>query len=238
MGNISAAEKLDAETLTAVKQALDQYHILLFRGRCLTPSEQIAFTQQFGELEVHPPHPTNTTNHPEIIRISNVASEGYTDIGAYWHHDGSYQEMVTRFSFFHLLKVPEEGGDTMFADMHLAYDALPEQIKEMIEDLKTVHNNGTVHALVRRHPVTGRKALYFSTYLVKSIKDMNDDESRGLLEYLARNISFPENTHRQKWREGDLMIVDNASVVHRATKLNTQSTRVLQRTSTKGTQVF
>lgn len=236
--NVAPATSLDSETLAAIKQALVQYHILLFRGRPLTPAEQVAFSHQFGELEDYPPHFTNTTNFPEIIRISNVPEEGYTNIGAYWHHDGSYQEKVTDLSFFHLLKVPDQGGDTVFADMHAAYEALPTEIKEMVEPLQTVHNNGTVHALVRRHPVSGRKALYLSTNLVGSIRGMDNDESRGLLDYLTRHISRPEGTYTQRWRTGDLMIVDNASVVHRAARFESKLPRLLQRTTTRGCQLF
>ena len=237
---------LDARQSQLIKQAWLDHLVLLFRGQSLNDDELVAFAQRFGKLS-HPVagHQLHgnveTFRHPHVNVVSNVVENG-VPIGAlpdgemWFHHDMSYSTAPNRASFLYSIQIPSTGGDTMFASMYAAYDNLPQRLKDRIEgrmvlqafdeiqdariDLKSVPLKDLKHCwqpIVIRHPETGRKALYVSPRFTIGIEGMADDEADEILDFLFEHQIRPEFVYRHKWRDGDLVMWDNRSVIHQAT---------------------
>jgi alpha-ketoglutarate-dependent taurine dioxygenase len=139
---------------------------------------------------------------------------------------------------FYFLKAPLQGGDFLFANMYLAYETLPEKLKQQVESLETIHRNGVVHSLVRSHPITRRKALYINMGLTVGIIGFSHKESVWLMRDLNRHLNRPEFVYRHKLQVGDLIICDNASVAHFATYADPQYPQLQHRTTICGTVRF
>ena len=178
------------EVLASLQKALGENGILLFRGAHLTPEQHIAFSRAFGPLETHVVGEFNLAGHPEIFIVSNVKEEGKLKgavyAGQYWHSDLSYMAKPSMGSLLLCLEMPEIGGDTMWANMVLAYETLSDAMKGFLGGLKAIHDYSHAydtylgktkerppltaeqkaktppvrHPVVRTHPATGRKALY------------------------------------------------------------------------------
>jgi taurine dioxygenase len=184
---------------------------------------------------------------------------GLADAGTYFHSDYSYLEVPARCTLLYSIEVPKEGGDTLFADQYAAYDGLPESMKQRIEALVALHHYGnrddqdkasrTVasvlsekqegrislvrHRVVRRHPVTGRRALYSVSGSSFGIEGMPEDEAVGLLDELKRHATQDKYQLRLKYGVGDLVIWDNASLLHSATLTDPEDPRTLWRITVK-----
>lgn len=234
---VDASKTLSTDTLTNLNDALIKHQLLVLRNQTLTVEQQIAFSANFGKLEQFSPHP-HYQRHPEIFPVSNREEEGYLNVGHYWHHDGSFLENPTSLSLFYFLKAPLKGGDFMFTNMYLAYATLPEELKQQVESLKTIHRNGVVHSLVRSHPLTGRKALYINMGLTVGIVGLSHEESVWLIRDLNRHLNRPEFVYRHKLQVKDLIICDNASVAHFATYADSQYPQLQHRTTICGTVQF
>jgi taurine dioxygenase len=189
---------------------------------------------------------------------------GLADGGTYWHSDYSYLEIPARATLLYSLQVPKVGGDTLFADQEQAYEDLPEATKERIDGLVTLNVYGNRddpdqasrtsafaptqeqkekrgatlirHPLVRRHPYTGRKALYAVSGTSFAIEGMPDDEGLSLLRELAAHSTRPKYQYRVKYGVGDVVVWDNASVLHSATLTDPDDARTLYRITVKEAQ--
>jgi taurine dioxygenase len=234
---VDTSKAVSADVLTQFNEALTQSQLLVLRNQILTVEQQIAFSASFGELEQFSPHP-RYQKHREIFPVSNRQEDGYLNVGHYWHHDGSFLETPTRLSLFYFLKAPLKGGDFLFTNMYLAYETLPEQLKQQVEHLETLHNNGVAHSLVRSHPMTGRKALYINMGLTVGIVGFSHEESVWLIRDLNRHLNRPEFIYRHQLQAGDLIICDNASVAHFATYADPQYPQLQRRTTVCGTVRF
>jgi taurine dioxygenase len=232
-----ASRAISTDVLTQLNDALIESQLLVLRNQTLTVEQQITFSANFGELEQFSPHP-HYQKHREIFPVSNRQEDGYLNVGHYWHHDGSFLETPTRLSLFYFLKAPLKGGDFLFTNMYLAYETLPETLKQQVEPLETLHNNGVVHSLVRSHPITGRKALYINMGLTVGIVGLSHEESVWLIRDLNRHLNRPEFVYRHKLQVGDLIICDNASVAHFATYADPQYPQLQRRTTVCGTVRF
>jgi len=243
---IDLKRPLAAEEVQALHRALAENGILLFRGASLTPEQHIAFSRQFGPLESHVVGEFNLPEHPEIFVVSNIKEggklKGAVYAGQYWHSDLSYMPKPSLGSLLLCREMPEIGGDTMWANMYRAWDALSEVMKGFLGGLQAVHDYSqaydkyfaklkerppltpeqraktppVVHPLVRTHPVTGRKALYVNPGFTSGIVGMPDEESQPILEFLFRHSTRPEFIYRHKWRVDDLMFWDNRCTMHYA----------------------
>jgi taurine dioxygenase len=190
---------------------------------------------------------------------------GLADGGTYWHSDYSYLAMPARATVLYSITVPEVGGDTLFADQALAYEELPQAVKARIDGRVTLNVYGNRddldlasrtsapppteeqkarrgaalirHPLVRRHPYTGRKALYSVSGTSYAIEGMPADEGLGLLRELAAHATQPKYRHSVKYGVGDVVVWDNASVLHSATLTDPAHPRTLYRVTTKETQL-
>ncbi|HAX76888.1 MAG TPA: hypothetical protein DCY88_13860 [Cyanobacteria bacterium UBA11372] len=234
---IDVSMALSTDTLTCLNDALIEHQLVVLRNQTLTVEQQIAFSSNFGKLEQFNPHP-NYYKYPEIFPVSNREEEGYLNVGHYWHHDGSFLETPTYLSLFYFLKAPLKGGDFLFTNTYLAYETLPEKLKQQVESLETIHRNGVVHSLVRSHPITGRKALYINMGLTAGIVGFSHQKSVWLIRDLNNHLNRPEFIYRHKLLVGDLIICDNASVAHFATYADPQYHQLQRRTTICGTVRF
>jgi taurine dioxygenase len=260
----------DKDMVKAVHDALLAHCVVVIRGQDLRPPEQIAFTENWGPL-VRRINPTFLhKEHPDVLVLSNRvvngkpagATEAYA--GFTWHADLTYAERPSMGSMLHALEVPEEGGDTAFANMYMAYETLPEATREKIENLKALHirdrrknpraqitkKDGfkhdidkyfdmpvpdSVHPLVTTHPETGRKVLFVNPRFAVAIEGMDDFEAQPLLDELFAHQIRPEFIYRHKWRLGDLVFWDNRSTIHLACGgIKAPGVRHLHRTSIAG----
>ncbi len=243
---IVMSEPLDRETIGQLERALAEHGCLLFRDADLTPEQHIAFSRQFGPLESHVVGEFNLPERPEIFVVSNVREEGKLKgavyAGQYWHSDLSYMQKPSLGSLLLCHEMPAVGGDTMWANMYLAYETLSEPMRRFLGGLRAVHDYSHAydtyfaktkerppltpeqraktppvrHPAVRTHPVTGRKALYVNPGFTVGFEGMPEEESQPILDFLFRHATRPEFIYRHKWRVHDLVFWDNRCTMHYA----------------------
>jgi taurine dioxygenase len=246
VSGIDVKRPLAAAAVEALHQALGRYGILLFRNADLSPEEHIAFSRQFGPLESHVVGEFNLPGHPEVFVVSNVKEggklKGAVYAGQYWHSDLSYMPRPSLGSLLLCHEMPETGGDTMWANMYLAWDNLSAPMQKFLGGLEAVHDYGNaydkyfakrkerppltaeqraktppvVHPAVRTHPVSGRQALYVNPGFTTGFVGMPDEESAPILEFLFRHSTRPEFLYRHAWRVHDMMFWDNRCTMHYA----------------------
>ena len=245
------------------------HHVLVFRDQRITPAQQIAFSRRFGPLQIHVLRQFQLADYPEILVVSNIRDEtgkpiGLGDAGSYWHSDLSYKETPSLGSMLHAQELPAEGGDTLFANQHQAYDELPEALKTTIQDLRAEHSylskyealrernpwrpaltqaqvdevKPVVQPVVRTHPENGRKALFVSEHFTTRIVGLPDDESRDLLQQLFEHSSTERLIYRHRWQPHDMVFWDNRSVTHLAAGCPEHLRRRLNRTTIEGDKPF
>jgi taurine dioxygenase len=237
--------------------------ILVIRGLELSASEFLAFARQFGRPEPHVIDQFHHPEHADILILSNVKKNGQpiglADAGTYFHTDYSYLDVPARATLLYSIQVPKVGGDTLFADQYSAYDDLPGPMKQRVDGLIALHHYGnrddldrdsrTVasvlseeqqrkmawvrHPVVRHHPITGRKALYAVSGSSFAIDGMPQDEAIDLLDELKRHATQPKYQVRLKYGVGDMVIWDNASLLHSATLTDPDDPRTLWRITIK-----
>ena len=255
----------DDAQYTRIHQALLDYGVLAIRNQQIKPEQQIAFSRRFGELEIHVLDQFLLPDHPEILRISNKTFNGQPvglqDAGNEWHTDLSYQACPALGSLLYALEIPPEGGDTLFANLYAAYDALADVMKARLDGLRAIHAYAQYHErsrhkargqarsdmtdiqrarvpevshpLVRTHPETGRKALYLSPGLTVGIEGLNE-AGQALLKMLNEHATQPAFTYRHRWQLHDVLFWDNRRTIHLATAYDPQYTRHMHRTTIKG----
>ncbi|CAN7774893.1 TauD/TfdA family dioxygenase [Variovorax sp. LjRoot175] len=245
------------------------HHVLVFRDQQITPDQHIAFSRRFGPLEIHVLHQFHLEGHPEILIVSNIKKEngeplGLGDAGAYWHSDISYKPRPSLGSLLHAQELPSEGGDTLFADQHLAWEGLSPELQQRILPLKAEHSYlakyeelraknpwrpklsqaqidkvaPAIQPVVRTHPETGRKALFVSEHFTTRIVGLPQDESDALLAELFAHSVKPEYVYRHRWAPHDLVFWDNRSLMHLAAGTPDELRRKLYRTTIQGDTPF
>lgn len=224
------------QVATVLRRALLEHHLLVLRARILRPPEQIALAGMFGE-------PTKVTDpvmpeYPQILRVSNQPGQRNNNVGRHWHVDGTREKNGTPISLWHVIRHPEEGGDTLFTNMHRAYEELPDELRARVDGLGMVSVSGATHALVKRHPATQRKTLYTSIRRTDRFLGMDKEQSKALLERLDEHLNRPGTYYRHKWRVGDVVIGDNFSVAHKATPTDPKFPRILHRVTIRGGTAF
>ena len=231
---IDLSRPLDDGQFRLVHDALMQRLVVFFRDQRLTVEQHKAFGRRFGRLHAHPAAPRELPEHPEIFVVKADEQSEHV-AGEDWHSDVSCDAEPPMGSILYLTEVPEDGGgDTLFANMYLAYEALSEPVKRLIGGLKAVHDGehyyrgrygvddrGKVfpraeHPVVRTHPVTGRKALYVNRMFTTRIVGLRKGESDAVLEMLYRHIETPEFSVRFRWRPNSVAFWDNRCAQHHA----------------------
>lgn len=257
----------EVATVSGIEKAMDKYAVLVFRGQPLTEDEQVAFAGAFGKLDIGLNKATRSApqryKHAETIDISNVDAEGAvygrehrkiisTLANQFWHSDSSFQKPAARYSMLHAVVCPEKGGETEYCDLRAAYDALPEEMKAQIANLRSEHYAlhsrialGETYSeaeknalppvewpLVRVHPGSGRKVLWVGIHATH-IKGMSLAEGKMLLADLLEHATQREFVYRHSWRPGDLVIWDNRCTLHRGRRFDLSARRELRRTTTE-----
>lgn len=239
--------RLEAADFDAIRTAFLDHHVLAFRDQKLDPDELIAFGRRLGDLYVHPIVP-HLDGHPELLEIRNRGKQ--RTITEVWHSDVSFAAEPPRASGLLAIELPAYGGDTLFANQHLAYEALSDGLKRMLEGLRATHTgaglaeatrrgdawrtHGQLHPVVIRHPETGRKALYVNPGFTVAFEDMTIEESEPLLRFLFAAGHAPDLCYRHRWRPGDLVLWDNRSVQHYAVHDHGDAARTLYRFTVSG----
>src|SRR5688572_6955383 len=246
VSGLDLTRPLDPEVLQSLHRALGEHGILLFRDTNLAPEQHIAFSRQFGPLESHVVGEFNLANHPEIFVVSNVKEEGKLKgavyAGQYWHSDLSYMTKPSMGSLLLCREMPAIGGDTMWANMYLAYESLSDVMQRFLSGLRAIHDYSHAydtyfahlkerppltpeqraktppveHPMVRTHPVTKRKALYVNPGFTTGIVGMPREESQPILDFLFRHSTRAEFIYRHQWRVNDLIFWDNRCTMHYA----------------------
>jgi taurine dioxygenase len=246
-----------------LKKSFYRHQVLVARAQKLTAKQFLDFAKRIGPPEPHVIDQFHHPEYADILILSNVEKNGkptgLADAGTYFHTDYSYLEVPARATTLYSIQVPKQGGDTLFANQQAAYDDLPAAMKAKIEPLVALHHYGnrddldkssrTVasvlsedqekkvpwvrHKLARPHPVTGRKALYSVNGSSFGIEGMAEGEALALLRELARHSTQERYQLRLKYGVGDVVIWDNASLLHSATLTDPQYPRTLWRITLK-----
>jgi taurine dioxygenase len=235
-----------------IHRAFAENLVIFFRDQHMTPEQHLAFGERFGPLHIHPAAPTEG-GHAGLMIIKADRDSPRAN-GEGWHSDVSCDEEPPMGSILYIKQCPPVGGDTLFANMYAAYDALSERMKAYLEGLTAVHDGeenyrGTyanfgvkdrpaypraVHPVVRTHPVTGKKALFVNKGFTKRILDIPLDESTGVLAYLFEHMANPLFQVRFRWRENSVAFWDNRCAQHRAMWDYWPATRYGNRVTVKG----
>jgi len=267
VSGIDLARPLAPAQVGEIIAAMDRYAVLVFRGQRLGEDEQIAYARQFGTLDMGLRKLRKGEAHrfqqPELIDLSNTQADGtlvardhpklYSNIAnQFWHSDSSFQKPAARYSMLHAMVVPPKGGETEYADLRAAYDALPEEVKGEIAGLQAEHY--ALHSrlmlgddsyteeqkkaippatwpLVRLHPGSNRKLLFVGIHATH-IPGMTLPEGRMLLHELLEHATRREFVYRHQWQVGDLVMWDNRAVVHRGRRWDPSQRREMRRATT------
>ena len=254
ISGVDLGRPLDTAHEDAIYQALLDHLVIFFRDQDITPERHLAFSQSFGELDR--PHPlyAQVPGHERIVMLANDAQNPPDTDG--WHTDLTFLAEPPFASILVAREVPESGGDTLWASMVAAYDALPEDMKHYLEGLSAVHDMGdfrnsfavgetdgerllaatqrfgcAIHPLVKTHPVTGRKFLYVNEGFTVHIVGQTARESRRLLNYLLDHINRPEYQVRFRWQSGSVAMWDNRCTQHYAVSDYLPAYRCMHRTT-------
>jgi alpha-ketoglutarate-dependent 2,4-dichlorophenoxyacetate dioxygenase len=263
---IDLGKPLDADGVKAINDAMNEYGVLVFRDQPLTQTQQVELAKSFGPLDFgfkRLKKAPDRMEHAELADISNVATAGGT-VGRndrkivsnianqLWHSDSSFQKPAARYSMLAAVRVPDSGGDTEYADLRAAYDALPEETRREIEGLEAEHY--ALHSrfllgdteydeeqrqmlppvlwpVVRTHAGSGRKHLFIGVH-ARAIEGWTIAEGRMLLMDLLEHATQREFVYKHKWRPNDLVIWDNRCTLHRGRRFDLSQPRELRRATT------
>jgi taurine dioxygenase len=263
VGGVDMAKPLGNQAFQEVHDALMAHQVIFFRDQEISPGEHVAFARQFGELHVHPYAPS-LDDHPEVLILkSSKANKAAANA---WHSDVTFQKEPPLGSILLAREVPEHGGDTMWANMYEAYEALSAPMKRYLEGMTArntagranfekgydnlseqekaeIHANrmaedGVDHPIVRTHPVTGRKALYVNSIFTQKIRGVTHRESRTILDFLFDHLKRPEFTCRFRWEKGSVAFWDNRCTQHYAVADYGDATRVMHRVTVNGDRPY
>jgi taurine dioxygenase len=248
--------RLDDAAVAALRAALLEHIVIFFRDQSLSPPELLALARRFGEVVEYP----YVKGLPECPLVLPVIKEPHekANFGGVWHSDTAYLEQPAMATLLYAVETPPLGGDTMFANMYLAYEALSEGMRRLLDGLRALNvankpiaqqtraemrskragaevgEAGTLHPVVRTHPETGRKALYVNLAHTTRFEDMTEAESEPLLSWLFAHQIRPELTCRFRWRPGSLALWDNRASLHYPLNDYHGQRRVMHRVSLAG----
>ncbi len=258
-------EPLDQPDVTAINGAIDRFGVLVFPGQFITDAQQMTFSRRFGELETTvkvyrkdyvprlDPHISDVSNLDQNNKVRRQDDRLRLNAlgNRLWHSDSSFKRVPARFSLLSARAIPSEGGETQFADMRAARDALPDRMKARLDGLICEHTQLFSRAkigftdwseeerakmapvpqvLVRTHPGSGRKSLFLSSHAGR-IRGMEEPEARVLLMDLMEHATQPAFVYTHRWTVGDLVMWDNRCTMHRAREYDETQVRDMHRTT-------
>ncbi len=255
------------ELLKEVHDLWMEHLVLVFPGQRVTDEEHVAFTRLLGEPEIFHQTIIKSAHVPEIFRVSNVDDAGVlmppdhpvakqVALAQFWHTDSSYLQVPCMGALLHGIEVSRTGGETQFTNMYMAYEQLPERLKQQVEGRKARHNFGNLHTLtklkemteeekakvpaiwqpmVRRHPVTGRKSLYISPIYNDEVEGMDKASAKQLIDELTAFAGRDQFVYSHRWETDDVVMWDNRCTMHAVTPFDPRERRVMHRTTIVGT---
>ena len=268
VAGIDVSKPLPSADIDAIENTWRERLVVVFHDQSLSDPQLIAFSRNFGELDPPGPNPFGQPflkEHPELNVISNVIEDGKPignlgDGEAVWHADMTYVDVPPKAAMLHALEVPppEAGGNTYFANMFAAYDALPADLKQAAEGKIAIHDGsrnsagmlrkgykevsdvretvGARHPLVRTDPRTGRKALFLGRRPNAYVVGLSVADSDALLDALWAHATQPRFAMCHRWKIGDLLMWNNLSVLHRRDPFDPKTRRVMHRSQIKGSE--
>jgi alpha-ketoglutarate-dependent taurine dioxygenase len=261
--DVDLARRMSDAAFSELERRFFEGQVLVLRGQSLTPAAFVAFARRYGPPEPHVIDQFHHPEDPNILILSNRTRDGkplgLADAGTYFHTDYSYLPVPARATTLYSVEVPKRGGNTLFANQYAAYDGLSDAMKRRVAPLQGVHHYGNrndpdaesrtaasrltdeqkarmpliTHPIVRTHPVTQRKALYAVSGSSYGIVGMPDDEARALLDELAAHATQPKYVYSLAYGVGDVVVWDNASLLHSATLTDPADPRTLWRVTIK-----
>jgi taurine dioxygenase len=260
ISGVDLGQPVGRERIGEIRQALLDHGVIFFRDQTLTPEQHVAFAEGFGPINVNRFF-VHAPGYPMIAEVRKEP-EQKSNIGSGWHTDHSYDEVPALGSILLAREVPEQGGDTMFANMALAYETLSDGLKKTLDGLRAVHSSrhvfgadspytktdlkgrlgnsefatqDAVHPVVTRHPETGRKTLYVNPGFTLRFEGWTSEESEPLLKFLYAHATRPEFTCRFRWRPGSIAFWDNRATWHCALNDYQGERRLMHRITIEGT---
>ena len=245
----------DDALIAEVRAALLRYKVVFFRDQDITRAQHIAFARAFGELEIHPATPKDQPD-PEVLRIAHgPGSRGKEN---FWHSDVTWRAEPSLGSILRAIELPEVGGDTLFANMTLALESLPDDMQHDLCNMTAIHDIARVfakrlnkdatklreqfppqeHPVVRTHPETGERSLYVNTAFTDHIVGMDRAQSDALLKRLYRTATLPERHCRFRWAPGSIAFWDNRACQHYAASDYFPQVRVMERVTIAGDRPY
>ncbi|MCW5701589.1 MAG: TauD/TfdA dioxygenase family protein [Bradyrhizobium sp.] len=255
---VDLSEPLDDDEVVKLRNALNAHGVIFFRDQKLTPEQHIAFAERFGPIDINRFFKA-APGYPQIAEVRKEP-EQKTNIGGGWHTDHSYDQIPALGSVLLARETPTRGGDTVFACMNRAYEALSDGLKKTLESLRAVHSSRHVfgansayvkgasdrlgnseaatqdaeHPVVLRHPESGKKILYVNSAFTTHFVDWTPQESAPLLEYLYKHAARAEFQCRFQWQEGSIAFWDNRSTWHYAVNDYHGERRLMHRVTIAG----
>jgi len=257
--NVDVSQDLDDDTIGDIRKALLDHCVIFFRNQKLDAEQHKRFTRRFGSIFIHPNY-VGMQDDPEIVVITREPGDARI-VGEEWHADTTMVAQPPMGAILYAMEVPPYGGDTLFANQYLAYEALSDGMKKMLSALKAIHSDRNVagplanknaqrstkvredagwrettsaHPVVVTHPETQRKLLYVNASYTQRFDGMTEDESRPLLGYLLEQGHRPEFTCRFRWERGSIAFWDNRCCKHLAVHDAGPFRRVMRRTQICG----
>jgi len=257
IGGIDLASPLDDEAVAAIRRAWLDHLVIFFRGQDLPPERLLAVARRFGR-PIEYPFVAGIDGFPEVTPVVKLEHER-VNFGGIWHSDTTYLDEPPIGTLLIAREVPEAGGDTLFANMYLAYESLSPGMRRLLDPLVAVNSSrkadasktredrmrdgakaasnrdyAAEHPVVRTHPETGRKALYVNVGHTVRFKGMSDEESAPLLDFLFAHQTRPEFTCRFRWEVGSLVLWDNRCAQHNPINDYHGRRRIMHRVTLEG----
>ena len=260
---VDLSQDLDDDVIAEIRQALLDHFVIFFHDQDITPEQHLAFARRFGTLSQHD-QVKGMEAYPDIIEVRKEP-EDERNFGGAWHGDVTYLEEPPLGSILYALEVPPVGGDTLWANQYLAFETLSDGMRAMLDGLTMIHTPAkiyglssqdwskdssvktspnataeyeTEHPLIRTHPETGRKALFVSGLFTPRFKDMTEEESKPLIDFLMKQATREEFTCRFRWKAGDIAFWDNRATLHYALNDYSGYRRVMHRVTINGDRPF
>ncbi|MFT6580579.1 MAG: taurine dioxygenase [Alphaproteobacteria bacterium] len=259
IGGVTVAEELDDAVIGEIRQALLDNLVIFFRDQDLPVDRHKAFTRRFGEIFIHPNYQLGQEDKEMVYLLRRPGDPSVA--GETWHADTTMMERPPMGAILYALETPDYGGDTLFSNQYMAYDALSDGMKLMLDGVSAVHSDSRIagpkstvnakrssqvraddewrptinaHPVVRVHPETGRKLLFVNSIYTMHLEGMSEAESAPILNYLYGHLQRPEFTCRFAWRPGSIAFWDNRCTQHLAIHDNHDCVRHMQRTQIAG----
>lgn len=257
ISGVDLSQDLPDAVIKEIRGAWLEHLVVFFRGQTLSPRQLVAFSKRFGEIGYYP-FVAGMADHPEVVEVLKKEDEKI-NFGGLWHTDTSYLERPPMGSVLYAVQVPAYGGDTLWNNMYMAYDALSPTLQQVLGGLRGVNSaekpdaavtrthrmaespkdaqaivTTASHPIVRTHPETGRRALYCAAAHTVCIDGMTVEESRPLLEYLYRVQQREEFGCRWHWQAGDVAFWDNRAAQHNALNDYHGHRRLMHRVTLEG----